>query len=155
MLAGRVQVSLRVANGAVYEAHIEENGTGDSALGACVVDRTHGLTFPPDLTVDLVVPFVLSASLSCAARESTESSHQPAIKAPDFKRSRLSDKLRCFVVDEQRRPFLAMVPFFNGLLTVLLLVPIGFVNYYSASAGSRHGPEIKSTRAGLSAGDRC
>lgn len=62
MLAGRVQVSLRVANGAVYEAHIEENGTGDSALGACVVDRTHGLTFPPDLTVDLVVPFVLSAS---------------------------------------------------------------------------------------------
>jgi hypothetical protein len=61
-LQGRVLVALSVEGGAVSGARIDENTTGDAPLGDCILEQARQARFQPDLTADLYLPFVFSAS---------------------------------------------------------------------------------------------
>lgn len=61
-LQGRVVLVISIKDGAVTEAHIEENQTGDSLLGQCMTESARGISFSPGVTADVFLPFVFSAS---------------------------------------------------------------------------------------------
>lgn len=60
-LSGRLMIEISISAGRVTSAGIEENGTGDRGLETCVVGRVKTWRFPEDATMDLYLPFSLSA----------------------------------------------------------------------------------------------
>ncbi len=60
-LAGRLMVAISVNAGRVTSVGIEENGTGDSGLETCVKGRVKTWRFDAGVTMDLYLPFSLSA----------------------------------------------------------------------------------------------
>lgn len=60
-LAGRLMVAVSVNAGRVTSVGIEENGTGDKGLETCVIGRVRTWRFDAGVTMDLYLPFSLSA----------------------------------------------------------------------------------------------
>ncbi len=61
-LSGRVAVSVEISAGRVTTVVVEENSTGDDALGSCITKRIRGWRFPTEVTDSLYLPFALNAS---------------------------------------------------------------------------------------------
>lgn len=60
-LSGRLLIAININEGRVTSAGIDENGTGDKGLETCVVGRVRTWRFDPEVTMDLYLPFALSA----------------------------------------------------------------------------------------------
>lgn len=60
-LAGRVVLEIDVANGRVNAARIDQNNTGDSALGSCLTKRARTWRLPSDVNDTLLLPFTFQA----------------------------------------------------------------------------------------------
>lgn len=60
-LSGRLMVAISVNAGRVTSVGIEENGTGDKGLETCVLGRVKTWRFDAGVTMDLYLPFSLSA----------------------------------------------------------------------------------------------
>jgi hypothetical protein len=61
-LKGRVEVQWNIVNGRVTSAKVFANSTGNAALANCIVDRVRRWTFPKEIEMDVLYPFVLSSS---------------------------------------------------------------------------------------------
>lgn len=60
-LEGTVGVGFTVAGGAVTEAHLVRNTTGDAAMGACVVGAVRSFQFDPGTSAEVAeYPWVVS-----------------------------------------------------------------------------------------------
>ena len=60
-LSGRVALALSISGGKVTSAEMEDNDTGSAALASCIVGKARLWRFPADATMDLYLPFALSA----------------------------------------------------------------------------------------------
>ncbi len=61
-LAGRVVLEIDVAAGRVSSARIDQNTTGDSALGSCLTRRARSWRLPAEVSDTLLLPFTFEAS---------------------------------------------------------------------------------------------
>ena len=60
-LSGRVLVAINISGGRVTSASIDENTTGDKGLESCVVSKVRAWRFDAEVTMDIYLPFALSA----------------------------------------------------------------------------------------------
>jgi len=61
-LAGRVVAAVYISGGKVNSVEIDENSTGDSELGKCIVGKIRRWRFPPEVSDTIYLPFVFSAN---------------------------------------------------------------------------------------------
>lgn len=58
---GRVEMAWTVEDGGVTNARVRSNTTDDAELGRCISEKMADWTFPPELSGDIIYPFILTS----------------------------------------------------------------------------------------------